>query len=126
MPRVLEIMGTGNSAATARSIHVGVGQQLAATAAGAAQGTALAIAVTTDYVQVTTAAASTGVRLPTSAEGSVVGDVIEVTNNGANAITLYPGTGEFLNGLAVNTGISVAVGAGFRCTRRSATLWSVT
>lgn len=126
MPRVLEIMGTGVPAATARATHVGVGQQLAATAAGAAQGTALAIAATTDYVQVTTAAASTGVRLPTTAEGSVVGDVVEVTNNGANAITLYPGTGEFLNGLAVNTGISVAVGAGFRCTRRSSTLWSVT
>lgn len=123
MPRVLEMIASGFSPQQAAAATNAAGSQLAATAAGSTQGTALAILPATDYVQVTTAAASTGVRLPSTAEGSVVGDELYITNNGANAVLVYPGTGEFINGLAVNTGFSVAAGAGAFVTRRSPTLW---
>ena len=120
-----DAVGTGIAPEAFRALSVAAGAQLNATAAGSTQGTALAIAVTTGDVVIGTAAASTGVRLPTSAEGSQIGDQVTIANGGANAITLYPGTGEFINQLAVNIGIAVAAGAGAHAKRRTATLWVV-
>lgn len=81
-------------------------------AAGANQGAATALDYTT-YQRVTTVAASTGVRLP----AAVVGANIFVFNVGANALNVYPATGEVINSLAANTALSVAAtkGAEFVC-----------
>ncbi len=122
MARVLEIMGAGLPAATASAINLG---QVAAalTAAGSTQGTALALDSVSSIHLVTTAAASTGVRLPAVGAPSVAGDTLFIRNDGANALTVYPATGEFINALAVNTGKSLAAGSMAICTRYSATTW---
>jgi len=69
------------------------------TAAGTGQSDALQLAATAN--KVTTAAASTGVKLYAS---PVAGDIQAVYNGGANPLTVYPGTGGAINGLATNTG----------------------
>lgn len=81
-------------------------------AAGANQGAATALDYTT-YQRVTTVAASTGVRLP----AAVVGANIVVFNVGANALAVYPSTGEVINALSANASLSVtaAKGAEFVC-----------
>jgi len=82
------------------------------TAAGANQGAALALDYTT-YQRVTTVAASTGVRLP----AAVAGANIVVFNMGANALAVYPSTGEAINALSANASLAVAAakGAEFVC-----------
>jgi hypothetical protein len=82
------------------------------TAAGSTQGTALALDYTT-YQRVSTVAASTGVRLP----AAVAGARIVVFNMGANALAVYPSTGENINALAANAALSItaAKGAEFVC-----------
>lgn len=77
------------------------------TAAGANQGAATALDYTT-YQRVGTVAASTGVRLPASSAGAR----IVVFNMGANALAVYPATGETINLLAANASLSVASGKG--------------
>ena len=82
------------------------------TAAGANQAAALALDYTT-FQRVTTVGASTGVRLP----AAVVGAGIVVFNKGANALLVYPATGEAINNGAANASLSVATqkGAEFVC-----------
>ncbi len=58
------------------------------------------------FTSVTTVASGTGVQLPSM----VAGDVMYVSNNGANALLVYPALGTTINALAVNAGFSVAVG----------------
>lgn len=77
------------------------------TAAGSTQGTALALDTTT-YQRVNTVAASTGVRLP----AAVAGTRIVVFNMGANALAVYPATGETINALAANAALSIVAGKG--------------
>lgn len=126
MPRVLEMIAAGVPPQQAAALTNAAGSQLAVTAAGTTQATALAVLPTTDYVQVTTAAgAPAGVRLPSTAEGSQPGDSLWITNNGVGTCAVYPGTGEFINGLAVNTAFTVAIGGGVRAFRRSPTLWII-
>lgn len=74
------------------------------TAAGSAQGDALAL--TAKHNVVSTAAASTGVRLPALAAGLV----IVVKNNGANALNVYPASGETILGATQDAAISIATG----------------
>ena len=87
------------------------------TAAGSTQGTALAL--TNDANFIGTAAASTGVILPSYD----VGDQVYVVNGGANAVAVYPPVGHTINGLAANTALSLAVGKGGVFTRVDATRW---
>ena len=69
------------------------------TAAGTGQSDALQLAAAVN--RVTTAAASTGVKLYSAA---VAGDIQLVFNGGANAITVYPQTSGFINQLGINAG----------------------
>lgn len=124
MPTVAELVtGARLPAVTAASFVVGNTAQYGATAAGADQANALAITTGVDRVVVTTAAASTGVRLPAT---RFKGDTITVTNRGANAITVYPATGDKIDGGAANAGAPVAVGASrrFVCVLDSTTEWA--
>lgn len=105
----MEIVGDGIiDGNTYRSINNAI------SAAGATQGTATAL--TADYNNVTTVAASTGVILPALAFNAIAGTTafqlphIYVTNAGANALTVYPPTGGTIDGFATNAGITVPVG----------------
>lgn len=91
----------------------------AVSAAGSTQGTATAL--TTDYNVVTTAAASTGVVLPTAA--SPFGREVVVVNRGANPLTVYPATGAQIDGAATNAGVVVPVNAEVSFFSSSATQW---
>lgn len=72
------------------------------TALGTTQGTALPLPA--DVNNVTTAAAGSGVIAPAMNPA----DDLIVHNGGANALLVYPPVGAAINGLAVNTGYSVA------------------
>lgn len=80
-----------------------------------------ATALTNDVNVVGTVAASTGVRLPASAE---VGDVVFVHNLGANSLSVYPPTATgVIDGGAAGAAKAVAAGKGAMFRRVSATLW---
>lgn len=78
----------------------------AITAAGATQGTATVL--TTSYNIVTTVAAGTGVRLQTP---SGAGYITTVVNRGANALNVYPDTGDQIDNAAANSPVVLPVGA---------------
>lgn len=71
------------------------------TALGTTQANALKLASVNNVV--TTAAASTGVQLPSTGTG----DGIVVANLGANALLVYPVVGGSIQGGAANAGFSV-------------------
>lgn len=75
------------------------------TAAGSTQGTALALPG--DNNVITTAAASSGVRLKAN---PAPGDEVIVANLGANAVSVYPATGGAINSLSANAAFSVGSG----------------
>lgn len=78
------------------------------TAAGTTYADALQLAVDTDVNVVTTAAASSGVKLSAP---SGPGDEVVVFNRGANACLVYPQAGGQINALTATTaGFSVAAG----------------
>lgn len=81
-----------------------------ATATGTTQATALL--VTTEYFEVGTAPASSGVILPTPQQvgGLQPGDRFTVVNHGANALTVYPPVGGKIANGATNAGVSLAAG----------------
>jgi hypothetical protein len=87
------------------------------TAAGTTQATALAL--TSDYNHIGTAAASSGVRLPTA----VAGMEVLVFNKGANAVNVYPATGAAINALAANAALAVAAAGVTIFYAISSTLW---
>jgi hypothetical protein len=88
------------------------------TGAGSTLGTALVL--TSIYNDVSTAAASTGVRAPSGIEN---GGKFVVRNRGANALTVYPvSASETINGSA---SFSLATNAGNTFVRASATTWFV-
>lgn len=74
------------------------------TAAGTNLATALQLAAQSNNI--TTAAASTGVKLPTG----VIGMTIRVFNNGANTTAVYASNSETINGTAGATGVTQATG----------------
>lgn len=97
------LLGSGLSPLAAVNICGDVASAL--TAAGTTNADALALNATIN--QVSTTAASTGVRLMTPESGSGV----VVINSGANALLVYPSTGAQINALTVTTGgFSVAAG----------------
>lgn len=73
----------------------------ALTAAGTTRADALAL--TAEVNRVTTAAASTGVILPTG----VIGMIIRLFNNGANPIKVYAAGSETIDGTAGSTGVTL-------------------
>lgn len=73
-------------------------------AAGTTQGTATVLQTGIGLYNVITTPAGTGVILPVSQAGQET----VLANNGANALLVYPFTGEKINALAINAGFSVA------------------
>lgn len=106
------VFGTGPS--IAGMIH---DVNAAVTAAGANQGTATAI--TTDFVVCTSVASNTGVILPAAASGRQM----VVVNKGANALNIYPGSGDAIDALSANVAITLAVDGVMVLTGVSASLW---
>lgn len=74
------------------------------TATGLTQATALKL--TTDWNEVDTVAANSGVMLPSLQPGQPV----MVFNGGANALLVYPATGIQIDALGVNVAYSLATG----------------
>ena len=102
MAGVNELMASGIPALAARML--GSDPVSTVTAAGTTQATATLLV--SDFANVTTVALNAGVRLPSAnAQGLNV-----VMNNGANVLSIYPATGEKINGLANNIAITVAPG----------------
>jgi len=88
------------------------------TAAGATQGTATAL--TTSYNVITTAAAGTGVILPTPL---LNGWAISIVNRGANAVNVYPNTGGSINGGVANAPFVLTAGNAVILENSSTTAW---
>lgn len=106
MNRTAKIVGAGVAPLAAGQI-AGADVQAGVTAAGSTQATATS--VYGDNVSVTTVAASTGVLAfagPTPAPG----DTQFITNQGANALSVYPPVGAQINALGTNAAFSVAAG----------------
>ena len=102
MAQVQSLMAFGCGPFLAQALVGDVANGL--TAAGSTQGTALKLASVNNVV--TTAAASTGVQLPSMGTG----DAIVVANLGANALLVYPVTGGAIQTGAANAGFSVGAG----------------
>ncbi len=97
------LMGSGFSAQQAVNACGDVVDTITAAGTTHADATGLSAAIN----RVTTAAASTGVRLMAPEAGSAV----VVINSGANAVLVYPSTGASINALTATTGgFSVAAG----------------
>lgn len=111
------IMGCGIGAGAAAAINGVATDSLTAT--GSTQGTALALS--SDIAIFSTVAASTGAILPGNGSPS---DSVLVHNLGANALTVYPATGQTINGGAANASFSIpASKAALFTLRPAATGW---
>lgn len=97
-------------------LRVTAGAALAAT--GTTQGTALQLAATIN--QVTTAAASSGVKLYAS---PAAGSFQVVYNGGANPLTVYPQTSGTINQLAANVGHLLAKNTACMYWAATSTAW---
>ena len=97
------IMASGISAGAANQICGGVVTAISAAGTSNTDATVLSASVNV----VSTAAASTGVKLPPVERGAL----IEVYNQGANAVLVYPPAGAKIDALTATTG-GFSVGAG--------------
>jgi hypothetical protein len=110
------LLGSGVSAQAATNICGDVANSL--TAAGTTNANALQLSSAIN--RVTTTASGTGVRLPPLE----VGSSIFVMNSGANALLVYPGTGNQINALTATTaGFSVAAGGRALFVAAAPTVW---
>lgn len=109
------MMGGGVSAGMAKALNGDVSATVSA--AGTTQATATELTASINVV--TTAGASSGVRL-LSCE---IGDSQEVLNLGANAVTVYPDTGSRINAIATNGGFTLATNTAVWVRRFSSTRW---
>jgi len=110
------IMKGGWSAGNAKAVNGAVATGL--TAAGTTISDALDLNADTNVIG--TAAASTGVQLP-SAE---IGDSCEVYNGGANTVVVYPdATANQINALTAGSGFSLATNTACFCRKITATRW---
>lgn len=110
------LMGSGTPAGQTAAI---VGDTVTGlTAAGSTNADALQLSAVNN--RVTTTAAGTGVRLPPLE----VGAMVTVMNSGANALLVYPGTGNQINALTATTqGFSVAAGGRAAFIAFAPTVW---
>lgn len=110
------IMKGGWSAGNAKAVNGNVATAL--TAAGTTISDALALQADTNVIG--TAAASTGVKLP-SAE---IGDSCEVYNGGANTVKVYPDVAaNQVNGLSAGASFNLAASTSVYCRKITATRW---
>lgn len=82
-----------------------------------------ALGLTASVNNITTAAASSAVRLPAVALATGTAAEIIVRNGGANAVNVYPPTSAAINALAANAAFSLAAGASARFLQLSTTLF---
>lgn len=115
MALALAIMRGGLSAGSAKAINGDVNSTISA--AGTTQATATAL--TAGINVVTTAAASSGVRLG----NSEIGDQYEILNLGANAVMVYPPTSGQINNLSANTGFTLATNTAVKVRKFTSTRW---
>lgn len=106
------VQGAGQSGGAALAICGQVDNSVTATGSSAAT----AAQVTNTWVRVSTAAASTGVKLPSVEAGAMM----VVRNDGANTLTVYPQTGTTINGAASDT---IAAGKAILFFGTSDTTW---
>lgn len=91
------------------------------TAAGTVIGDALQLTALVNVIS--TAAASTGVKLP---QGVDIGVEVVVQNNGASTMNLFPPTSAgTLNGGSAGAAVTIAAAAGNRAIRLTSTDWLV-
>lgn len=128
MPILEDLIGLGlppEQASVLSTNTLGASPTYAASGALTATGTTIADALTlTNFINlVGTAAASSGVRLPITCP---IGQVVYVSNNGANAVRVYAQSSQTINTtIAGATGVSVATTQAVQCIRQSATNWIV-
>lgn len=115
MSRKDELVASGLHTSTASAITGSITTGI--TAAGSTQATATALTASVNVVSTT--AASTGVQLP----NCQVGDSVEVYNQGANSLSVYPLTGENINALSANAAFAVAAGKAATFRKVSALVW---
>lgn len=116
MTQKSRLTGSGLAPAAANFI---VGDAFAGqTATGTVQADAFAL---TDVNEFTTVASGTGARLPSNAQ---LADNITVYNGGANALLVYPPTGESINALSANASFSVAANKAVIFVKVGATRWA--
>jgi hypothetical protein len=111
------VFGTSPALTTPTLNSAVVNNNNAVSAAGTTQGTATALTV--DYNVITTAAASSGVVLPTATAGRR----IVIVNKGANTLSIYPATGGTIDALSANAAIQVAANGSIQIMASSITQW---
>lgn len=113
MALALDIMKGGVSAGTAKAIQGQVNGAI--TAAGTTQGTATALTMSVNSVT----AGTGGVIIP-SAE---IADEVDICNLSGAGITVYPPSGERINGLPTNQGVPLANNTSLKLKKFTATRW---
>lgn len=116
MARIRDLMGTGNSAGSAKAIAGTAGD---ITAAGTTQGAATLLSYETNFV--TTGAGADSVVLPTGAQGSQAGDSCYVFNNTSTTCQVFPGGSDVANNST--SAISLAQSKMLICKRFNNTEW---
>lgn len=116
MATASDMMRGGLSSGQAKAINGQVASTL--TAAGSAITDAFDLTASINVI--TTAAASTGVQLP-SAE---IGDEVEVLNLGANAVKVYPdSSANTINQLSAGVGFTLATNTAVKVRKYTSTKW---
>jgi hypothetical protein len=117
MATAVDIMKGGLSAGTARAINGQV--QSAVSAAGTTITDATDLTASINVV--TTAAADSGVQLPSCQ----IGDGVEILNLGANAVTVYPdSTSNCINALSAGSGFLLATNTSVWLRKWTALRWT--
>lgn len=112
-----KVMGTGVNGFTVEAICLDVASSLTAT--GTTQADAYALTAATNAFA--TVAAGTGAVLSSEA---VPGDSQLVFNGGANALKVYPPSGEKLNALATDAAMTLAANTACQFTKLTSTVWT--
>jgi len=116
MATAADIMKGGTSAGQAQAINGQVHPSI--TAAGTTISDATDLAASINII--TTAAASTGVQLPSS----MVSDQVEILNLGANSVTVYPdSSSNQINQLSAGSGFTLAANTAVKLRKFSTTRW---
>ncbi len=112
-----DIMKGGVSAFSAQAINGQVNSSVSAAGTLISDATDLIASINV----VTTAAASSGVQLPSG----MIGDEVEILNIGANPVTVYPdSTSGRINSLSAGSGFLLAANTSVKCRKFTATRWS--
>ena len=106
------VQGAGTSGGQTQAIVGDVSATVTAAGSSATDATSVSAVVT----RISSAAASTGVKVPTAEAGAMM----VIRNDGANTVTIYPQTGGTINGGASTT---VAAAKSVLLFGTSATAW---